>query len=144
MNQDVLAFEDVTEGQEIPPLKKKINLVDMVRYGSSTWDFVRSHYDYKYVKESGFNSPFVDGQMLGAFLAQLLVDWVGDPEMLKKLAFRYKDFIYPGSTLLCKGRVQCKYKKQGVNTVECDVWIEDENGKIVLGPGKATLTFNAN
>jgi len=144
VSQNILYFEDGTEGQEIPPLKKKISLVDMVRYGSSTWDFVRSHYDYKYVKESGFNSPFVDGQMLGAFLAQLLVDWVGDPGMLKKLTFRYRDFIYPGAALLCKGRVQRKYKKQGVNTVECDVWIEDESGKLVLGPGEATLTFSAN
>ena len=68
-------FEDASVGEELPPLRKQIDLPRMMAYGAATWDFIRVHYDADHVRELGFSGPFVDGQMLGAFLAQYVQDW---------------------------------------------------------------------
>jgi len=48
----------------------------MMMYGAATWDFMWIHYDADYTWAKGFSQTFVEGQMLRAFLAQLVV-WIG-------------------------------------------------------------------
>ena len=82
-----LSFQEVHEGDPLPELQKRITLPMMVFYAAATWDFHRYHYDQEFVREMGFAQPFVDGQMLGAFLAQMLTDWTGDPGAITNLGF---------------------------------------------------------
>ena len=98
-------FDDVSVGDELTPLHKRIDLPRMMAYGAATWDFIRLHYDADHVREFGFPGPFVDGQMLGAFLAQLVQDWAGPGAFLRKLAFRNRIMVYPGDFLVCRGVV---------------------------------------
>ena len=79
---DVRYFEDVAVGMEMPPVTKQIDLVRMMAYGAATWDFIRVHYDADYVRERGFPGPFVDGQMMGGFLAQQVQEWAGPTAFL--------------------------------------------------------------
>ena len=97
-------FDDVSVGEELPPLRKQIDLPRMMAYGAATWDFIRVHYDADHVRELGFSGPFVDGQMLGAFLAQHVQDWAGPGAFLRKLGFRNRVMVYPGDSLICRGR----------------------------------------
>ncbi len=73
MNHRGVLFEDIKIGDEIPPLIKDITQVGMVMYSAATWDFARVHYDKEFVERRGFSAPFADGQMLGAFLAEMIV-----------------------------------------------------------------------
>ena len=98
-------FEEVSVGEELTALHKQIDLPHMMAYGAATWDFIRVHYDADYVRELGFSGPFVDGQMLGAFLAQQVQDWAGRRAFLRKLSFRNRVMAYPGDSLLCGGVV---------------------------------------
>ena len=102
-------FEDVSVGEELPPLHKQIDLPRMMAYGAATWDFIRVHYDADHARELGFPGPFVDGQMLGAFLAQHVQDWAGPGAFLRKLAFRNRVMVYPGDSLICRGVVTRLY-----------------------------------
>ncbi|MFQ5873623.1 MAG: MaoC/PaaZ C-terminal domain-containing protein, partial [Dehalococcoidia bacterium] len=103
-----LYFEDIKVGDEIPSLEKPITSVSMVMYAASTWDFHRYHHDMEYAKSKGMDAPFLDGQQLGGYLAQQVVDWAGVDATLKRLAFRYTSFVFGGDTLTCKGRVSGK------------------------------------
>ena len=134
-----LLFENANVGDEIVALRKEITLPGMVFYGAATWDFNRSHYDHEYLQKRGFSRPFVDGQMLGAFLAQMLADWTGDPGVISKLGFRFRYFAYPGDVLTCRGRVTSKSSQEGQNLVECELWVENQEGTLVIYPGHATL-----
>ena len=137
----MLYFEDVQKDAELPPLTKEITTVQMMMYGAATWDFMRIHYDADYTRQRSFSGPFVDGQMLGAFLAQLVVDWAGDPGALKRLGVRYRNFVFPGDTVTCKGRVLGK-AVEGVDAlVECEVVAENQNGDVVAGPGVAIVAL---
>ena len=43
-----------------------------------------------------------------------------------------------GKPLYCKGRVTRKYVEDGRHLVDCDIWVEDAEGKTTT-PGSATV-----
>ena len=136
MGKNGIRFEDVEVGDEIPALVKEISTVSMVMYAASTWDFHRYHHDMEYAKRKGMREQFLDGQQMGGYLAQLVMDWAGVDATLKRLSFRYGDFVFPGDKLTCRGRVAGK-GEGGV--VECELWIENQVGARVLKNGRAVV-----
>ena len=143
-------------GEELPPLRKQIDLPRMMAYGAATWDFIRVHYDADYVRELGFPGPFVDGQMLGAFLAQHVQDWAGPGAFLRKLGFRNRVMVYPGDSLTCRGVVTALYREgddpstssgqarssspgEGPGFAECELWIENQRGERVVDRANAVI-----
>ena len=134
-------FEEISEGTELPDLIKEIGSVNMMMYGAATWDFMRIHYDADHARERGFEGAIVDGQMEGAFLAQLVIDWAGDPGTLRRLGVRYRNFIYPGDTIVCKGKVQRKFIEEPDAFVECDLVVENTTRQEVAGLGTAVVAL---
>ena len=141
-------FEEVSVGEELPPLHKRIDLPRMMAYGAATWDFIRVHYDADHARELGFPGPFVDGQMPGAFLAQHVQDWAGPGAFLRKLAFRNRVMVYPGDSLVCRGVVTALYREddgpsassgRGPGLAECDLWIENQRAERVVEPASALV-----
>lgn len=136
-----LRFEDVWEGMELPPLTRRVSLVRMMMYGAATWDYVPLHYDAAYAQKRGFPAPVADGQMLGAYLCQLLTDWSGDPGSVRALSFRNQAPVFPGDTLVCKGKVSHRRASGKDSLVDCDLWIENQRGEQVVGHASATLSL---
>ena len=134
-------FDDVAEGDELPPLVKEISLMQMVMYGAATWDFMRIHYDTEFARARGFEQVFADGQMLGAFLAQLVVDWAGEPGALRRLGARYRTFVFPGDTVTCTGHVARKFVEGDTACVECEVVAKNQHAEIVAGPSPAVVAL---
>ncbi len=134
-------FEDVSVGDELPPLHKRIDLPHMVAYAAATWDFIRVHYDADHARELGFPGSFADGQMLGAFLAQHVQDWAGPGAFLRKLAFRNRNMVYPGDSLVCLGKVAGLYREddEGPGVAECSLWIENQRDERVVEPASALV-----
>ena len=133
-------FEDVSVGEELPSLHKQIDLPRMMAYGAATWDFIRVHYDADHVRELGFPGPFVDGQMLGAFLAQHVQDWAGPSAFLRKLGFRNRVMVYPGDSLTCRGVVTALYTEgEAGKLAHCDLWIENQRGERVVDRANALI-----
>lgn len=136
-------YEDVSVGDELTPLRKDIDLPHMMAYGAATWDFIRVHYDADLARDLGFPGPFVDGQMLGAFLAQHVQEWAGPGAFLRKLSFRNRVMVYPGDTLVCGGAVTGLQgegdSSEGRGLAECDLWIENQRGERVVDRASAVV-----
>ena len=141
MIQKARRFEDIQIGDGITPLVKEIGMARMMAYGAATWDFIRLHYDADYARELGFESPFVDGQMMGGFLTQHVQDWAGPGAFLRKLAFRNRVMAYPGDSLTCHGVVTDVSSTEEGGMVECDLWMENQRGEKVVDPASALLRF---
>jgi acyl dehydratase len=141
MERAVRHFESVHVGEQLPPLKKEVNLARMMAYGAATWDFIRIHYDADYARDRGFEAPFVDGQMLGAFLSQQVQDWAGPCAFLRKLGFRFKVMVLPGDSVTSYGVVTAKYIDEAEALVECALWIENQKGERVVEPANALVRF---
>ena len=139
MNVATRPLDTVTIGQALPTLEKEICLPDMMAYGAATYDFARIHYDAPYARSQGLPGPIVDGQMLGAFLAQLVQDWAGPGAFLQTLSFQNRGMVLPGDVLTCGGSVTAIRHENETNLVDCDLWIDNQNGARVVGPASATL-----
>ena len=134
-------FEEIFIGDELTPVVKEVGMARMMAYGAATWDFVRLHYDADYVRELGFDAPFVDGQMVGGFLSQLVQNWAGPDAFLRKLAFRNRVMAYPGDILICHGIVTGVSATDEGGMVECDLWVDNQRKEKVVDLASALIRF---
>ncbi|GBD11020.1 hypothetical protein HRbin23_00670 [bacterium HR23] len=134
----VLYWEDVTEGQEIPPLVKHPTTQQLVKYAGASGDFYQIHYDKDFALNNGLPGVIIHGALKNAWLGQLITDWIGEYGTLKKLSCQYRGMDVPGDTITAKGRVTRKYVQDGKHYVECEIWIENGKGERTT-PGSATV-----
>lgn len=92
-------------GTSLPPLVRRIGLPDMVAYGAATWDWHRLHYDPAFAQRAGAAAPLVDGQMLGALLAEQVLRFAGSHARLTRLVYRNSAPVLAGQTVVCSGTV---------------------------------------
>ena len=92
-------------GTNLPPLVRRIGLPDMVAYGAATWDWHRLHYDPAFAQRAGAAAPLVDGQMLGALLAEQVLRLAGSHARLTRLVYRNRAPVLAGQTVVCAGTV---------------------------------------
>lgn len=93
-------------GDRLPDLQRLIALADMVAYGAATWDWHRLHYDAEHARRAGLRAPVVDGQMLGALLAEQVLRALGPGDRLTRLHYRNRAPVFPGDTVCCKATVR--------------------------------------
>ncbi|MFN3974869.1 MAG: MaoC/PaaZ C-terminal domain-containing protein [Dehalococcoidia bacterium] len=134
----VIYWEDVTEGQEIPPLVKHPTTQQLVKYAGASGDFYQIHYDKDFALNNGLPGVIIHGALKNAWLGQLVTDWIGEYGTLKKLSCQYRGMDVPGDTITAKGRVTRKYVQDGKHYVECEIWIENGKGERTT-PGSATV-----
>ena len=135
-----LFFEDVEVGTHIPNVVKKVDLLQLIRYGAATWNFYLLHLDREFANRKGFRDANIPAPFYGAFLATMMTGWADDPGRLKKLNYSVKVMGFPGDTLNGKGTVVKKYRNGGENLVDCDIWVENQDG-VKVSPGSATISL---
>jgi len=136
----VLYWEDVEEGQELPPLIKRPTTRQLVQYAGASGDFYEIHYDKDYAQANGLPGVIIHGALKMAFLAQLVTDWMGEWGTLKKFSVQYRGMDVPGDTLTCKGRVTRKWTENGQHLVEAEIWLENGKGERTT-PGSAVVAL---
>jgi len=134
-------FEDVKEGAAIPhEVRLEITTRRLVKWACVAGDYFEIHYDKDYALAVGLPGIIVHGPLRCALLARLLTEWAGDQGMLRKLACRHRKMDFPGDTLISKGRTLRKYQEGALNLVDCEVWIENQEGQVST-PGNATVSL---
>jgi hypothetical protein len=71
------------------------------------------------------------------FLGQLISDWARGGQ-LRKYNVRFVKMVWPGDTVVCKGRVTDRFGEQGRYHAELDVWAENQRGELVM-KGSSTI-----
>jgi hydroxyacyl-ACP dehydratase HTD2-like protein with hotdog domain len=133
-------LNDLTAQTEIPPLVKQPSTVALFRFSAVTWNAHRIHYDRDYAASEGYPNVLVQGHMHGAFLTQMLLEWIGPGGMLRRLQWSNRRAAYAGDTITCQGRVSQVYEEDGVRLADCEIWTENQNGE-VCAPGTATVAW---
>lgn len=132
-------YEDVHEGDELDPLQKCPSAVSLFRYSAVTWNPHRIHYDAPYaVEQEGHPGVLVQAHLHGAYLTQLVMDWMGSAGILRKLSWQNRQRAIPGDTLTCRGRVTEATISDGKGFVRCEIWEENQRGEI-CAPGEALV-----
>jgi acyl dehydratase len=95
----------VKRGDALTPFERTLDLPDLVAYSGATWDWHRMHYDREWAAEAGVPAPVVDGQMLGALMAEQVLDHFGPRAFVTNLSFRFRSMVYAGETVRCEGEI---------------------------------------
>ncbi len=124
-----LYYEDVSLGSEVSPLLKQPTTQQLVMWAGAVGDYQPIHYDKDFAQSRGLSGVIVHGQLVGAFLGQLMTDWIGEKGTLRKLSCSYKGMNYPGEVITFKGKVTKKYVEEGQHFIECRLWAENPEGE---------------
>ena len=141
MHGGILNFDDVEIGDDIGPLQRVVTNRDVRRFlairendpGANRFT------DDEFAKSEGLPGAIVPGAMSIAMMSQLLTGW-SDVVSLRKLDVVFRQPVPHGRTLLLKGIVTDKEVTDGLPTLTCDVFLENEEGsKLVIGSATVTL-----
>lgn len=122
-------YQDVSLGDEVTPLAKQPTTRQLVMWAGAVGDYQPIHYDKDFAQSRGLSGVIVHGQLVGAFLGQLMTDWIGEKGTLRKLSCSYKGMNYPGEVITFKGKVTKKYVEDGQHFVDCSLWAENARGE---------------
>ncbi len=127
MTENILYFEDVAEGDESPELSLEVTRTHIVKYAGAGGDFNPIHTDEAFATSIGLPSVFAMGLMQGGFLARVLTDWVGVGN-IRSYKIRFTGQVWPGETIICKGKIASKYEKEGERLIDCELSVTNQNG----------------
>ena len=133
-----VTWEEVSEGMELPELKKNCSTQQLVLWAAGSGDFYQIHYDLEFAKSTGLDGLIVHGALKHAFLGQLLHDWIGIEGRIKRFGCSYRGMDVPNQDIMCRGKVVKKYEENGERLVDVQVWTENPEGKQTT-PGTATV-----
>jgi acyl dehydratase len=138
MNNQVF-YEDVVEGQELPPFEKLVTTVNILMYLSTVWLMDRIHFDYPFATQRrGLPNVVAPGNMAVDYYTQFLTEWAGEKGNLRKLSIQFRSFMTPGDVLTCGGKIISKIIKERKGYAELELWIKNQNNMNCV-PGKAVV-----
>jgi len=133
-----LYFENVRVGDEIPAMAKApIDRVQLARYAGATGDFNPMSLDEAWARSVGMPSVVAPSSLGMGFLGQLVTDWARGAQV-RRMSVKFNRMIWPGDTLVCRGRVSDRHGEEGKYYLELDVWAENQKGELVMR-GQVTL-----
>lgn len=133
-----LYFENLRVGDELPAMAKApIDRVQLARYAAATNDYNPLNIDELQARAIGMPSVVAPSTLGLGFLGQLVTDWARGGQV-KKASARFTRMLWPGDTLVCKGRVSDRWGDGGKYHVELEVWAENQKGELVVR-GNVTL-----
>ena len=138
-----LYFEAVRVGEELPALTKTpVDRVQLARYAGASGDFNPVHVDETYAKSLGMPSVYAPGMLIMGFLGQLVSDWARGAQ-LRRYSVKFSKIVWPGDTVVCKGRVTERWGDEGRYFAELDLWAENQKGELVLRGGAQIQLFHS-
>lgn len=133
-----LTWESIKDGDELPVLKKKPTLTQLVKYAAGSGDFNPLHHDYNFPQSKLIGSIIVHGRFKYAALGELVSNWLGHRGRIRKISCQYRGMDFPDRELTCGGKVIRKWQDDGRKLVDLQLWAENDEGKKTT-PGAATV-----
>lgn len=131
-------FESVHEGQRLPDLRVGMDRGTYFEYNRLTNEINPLHFNEDYARKLGFDDIVVAGVYTFSFVPKIVEDWAGMWGRVSAIEIKYLSPVYIDTTPLHRARVTGKSETAGRRTVEVEVGVEDEDGKM-LTRAKVTL-----
>jgi acyl dehydratase len=135
-----LCFEDVNEGDELPPLTMPITFTRCVYLASATRDFSPQHSNRDYARErSKTKDVFVNTPFNLGMISRFLTDWAGPTTVVRRIQMAMRDNVCAGDDMILTGRVTKKYMVDGEPRVDVEVTISTQDGPV--SPCQTTIVL---
>jgi len=132
-------WDEIKAGQALPERRHTPTNASLFAYNAAIWNPHRIHYDQEYVTGvEGYPAIVIDGPLQGDWLAQTVVEWMGDDGTLVAFKYSNRRACYLGETLTAGGTVTRVDPDRREATVE--LFVRNAEGE-VTSPGEAVVRF---
>ena len=131
-------WEDVHEGDTLPPLRMPITVTRCVYLASATRDFSPQHSNRDYAQQrSKTKDVFVNTPFNMGMVSRFLTDWGGPRSTVRRMNLAMRGNICAGDDMILTGKITRKYHEGREARVDVDVTISTQDGPVA--PCLATL-----
>lgn len=125
-------------GQELPPVSHVVTRRNILLYNKMVGAFNPVHEDEEVAEKFGFEHIIAHGVMHLNYITQMLCDFAGHPEGIKKIEVRFLKPVYPGDEITARAVIEAIEETEDRTRVTCVVWSEKGDGTRVI-EGTAVL-----
>lgn len=137
-------IKTIHAGDLLPQMEFKPNNVQLFLYNAALWNAHRIHFDHPYATQvEGYPGLVIAGPLMGDWLTQLVIHWLGDEGELASIEYANRKAAYIGETLSVGGEVRVVNPDEGLpdtGTVELELYVKNEQDEVIV-PGKAIVRF---
>jgi acyl dehydratase len=139
MGDQVLYFEDVSEGDTAPALARVLTRTDLVTYAGASGDYNPMHHDEVKAKAAGQPSVFGHGMFSMGFLGTAITDYVGIGNV-RRFQVRFAKQTWPDEELRTVVVVTGKRTEGTDHLIDLDVRLQNADGEEkVVGEATAVV-----
>lgn len=136
-----LYWDDVKEGDEVPPVSLVVTVQRLVIEAGGNRDFQPIHHDTVLTQKSGVEEMYMNNVFIQATWERTVREYIGVGGRIRKVGpFRMNIFNQAGFTVVTQGKVTKKWQQDGENWVELNIVSVNDRG-VGVGPGPVTVTL---
>ena len=139
-----LCWEDVRDGEDIPPVTLNLTIQRMVMSAGSNRDFATHHHNTAMGQADGAPNMHANADSCLSMWERAITDWIGAAGRVKKVTFRIMTFNAAGDAVTVSGKVAKKWQEKGLNLVELDMKSEHARGMSMQGVATVALPSKSN
>jgi len=134
-------FEDVNEGDEVPPVVFPMTVFRLVVEAGANRDFNQIHHNTPVTQRQGAPDMYANNVFIQGMWERTVREYIGLGGRFKKTGpFRMRIFNNVGETVVTKGTVKRKWVEGDEHLVELEILSEHSRG-ISVGPGPVVVTL---
>ena len=131
----------VKAGDALPDRELTCDVVQLFLYNAALWNAHRIHFDDPYAKQvEGYPGLVVAGPLIGDWLTQCVVEWMGEEAELLSFEYSNRWAAYVDEPLAAGGQVASVDAASG--TVAVELVVRNAEGRVVA-PGRAVVRLPA-
>ncbi len=106
MQTKELRLAQISIGAELPELRIEVTPSTVVLGAIAARDWRPMHHDKDFAQErNGTRHIFINPPHNAAYFERYITDWTGPKGRLGKIQFRMSDSVFPGDTMVFRGKV---------------------------------------
>lgn len=130
-------WSGLKEGDERVFEVPDVNRTHFVKYAGASGDFNPIHHDQTFAEKAGLPTVFGVGMWTAGVLSRIPAQWFG-PESIRRFKVRFATRLWPGDTIVCRGRVSRVFEENGVPHADLELSAVNQNGEPLI-QGEATV-----
>lgn len=106
-------WDEVEQGQQLPPAEYHVERVNLVMYAGASGDFNPIHWNERFAKSVGLPDVIAHGMYTMAQGGRYVTDWAGDPAAVVDYGVRFSSMVVvpddeAGATISVSGLIEEK------------------------------------
>lgn len=134
-------IDTIKAGDPLPERKFKPDNVQLFFYNAVLWNGHRIHFDSPYAtKVEGYPGLVIAGPLMGDWLTQCIIEWVGDDGRLVSIEYSNRKAAFIGEVLRTGGNVLSVEPETG--KMQLELFVKNAADEVII-PGTAVVNFVA-